>query len=305
MAGLKLLLDTNILIALEDPKPLEPALAALSQKAQLHGLALFLDEAAVRDVERDPDAMRRDRTLSKLRRFPILEGVAHTPEIALERKFGPIKGDNDRCDTLMLDSLQLNVVDFLVSEDVGLHKRAARAGLADRVFRIADALSWIRRTFEPKEFRLPYVLAKKAHQIALTDPIFDGLRDDYDGFDDWFEHKCRHQHRDCWVIEIDGQMAGIAIRKDESRTEAKIQLPGERILKICTFKISPDFRGEKLGEHLLKKILWFAQANHYDAVYLTAFKKHDFLVELLCLFGFTVTKELANGELMCISFDLI
>lgn len=298
MAGLKLLLDTNILIALEDPKPLEPALAALSQKAQLHGLMLFIDEAAVRDVERDSDVVRRERTLSKLRRFPMLEGVAHTPDAELEVRFGPHKNDNDRCDVLMLDSLQLGVVDFLVSEDLGLHKRSARSGLGDRVFRISDALSWIRRTFEPQEFRLPYVLAKKAHQITLSDPIFDSLRDDYNGFDGWFESKCRRQHRDCWVIEIDQQLAGLVIRKDESRKDANITFSGERVLKICTFKISPNFRGEKLGEHMLKKVLWFAQANRYDVVYLTAFRKHDFLIELLNLFGFVVTQTLSTGELM-------
>ncbi|MBL8270558.1 MAG: hypothetical protein JNL55_29420, partial [Steroidobacter sp.] len=115
MVGLKLLLDTNILIALEDPKPLEPALAALSQKAQLHGLVLFIDEAAVRDIERDADLVRRARTLSKVRRFPLLEGVAHTPDSELSVKFGPIRSENDRCDVLMLDSLQLGVVDFLIS----------------------------------------------------------------------------------------------------------------------------------------------------------------------------------------------
>jgi ribosomal protein S18 acetylase RimI-like enzyme len=298
MAGLKLLLDTNILIALEDPKPLEPALAALSQKAQLHGLVLFIDEAAVHDIQRDPDETRRERTLSKLRRFPILEGVAHTTDADLQTRFGSVRNDNDRCDVLMLDSLHLGVVDFLVSEDLELHKRAARAGLSDRVFRIPDALSWIRRTFEPQDFRLPYVVAKKAHQIPLADPIFQSLRDDYIDFDDWFERKCRRQHRDCWVLEIDHQIAGLVIRKDEARAEAQITLAGDRILKICTFKISPNFRGEKLGEHLLKKILWFAQANRYDATYLTAFPKHDFLIALLQSFGFEITKTLHTGELM-------
>jgi hypothetical protein len=48
---------------------------------------------------------------------------------------------------------------------------------------------------------------------------------------------------------------------------------------------SPVRCAAKLGEHLLKKILWFAQANRYDATYLTAFPKHDFLIALLQSFG--------------------
>lgn len=298
MAGLKLLLDTNVLIALEDPKPLPPAVAALSQKAQLYGLTLFVHEAAVRDVERDPDPSRRALTLSKFNRFPLLEQVAHGPDTALEAHFGPLKNENDRCDVRMLDCLRLGVVDFLVTEDIGLHKRAAHASLADRTFRVLDALAWIRRTFEPQEFRLPYVLTRKAHQISLADPIFVTLREDYDGFDKWFEEKCLRQHRDCWIIDIDNRLAGLVIRKDETHAEARTVHPGQRILKICTFKISPDFRGEKLGEHLLKKVLWFAQANRYDVVYLTAFAKQDFLVALLLTFGFEVTRTLGNGELM-------
>lgn len=106
------------------------------------------------------------------------------------------------------------------------------------------------------------------------------------------------QHRDCWIVDIGGRLAGLLIRKDEAPSEAQTVNPGQRILKICTFKISPEFRGEKLGEHLLKKVLWFAQANHYDVVYVTAFPKHDFLIVLLQTFGFKATRTLANGELM-------
>jgi ribosomal protein S18 acetylase RimI-like enzyme len=297
MAGLKLLLDTNVLIALEDSKPLQPAIAALSQKAQLHSLTLFVHEAAVRDVERDSDINRRTLTLSKINRFPILEQVAHGGDAELEAKFGSIKNDNDRCDVRMLDCLRLGVVDFLVTEDIGLHKRAAHTGLADRTLRILDALAWIRRTFEPQEFQLPYVVARKAHQISLSDPIFSTLREYYDAFDQWFEQKCLRQHRDCWIVDIGGKLAGLLIRKDETYAEAQTVFPGQRILKICTFKISPDFRGEKLGEHLLKKVLWFAQANRYDVVYVTAYPKHDFLIALLQTFGFKATRTAANGEL--------
>lgn len=298
MVGLKLLLDTNVLIALEDAKPLPPEIAALSQKAQLHGLTLFVHDAALRDVERDPNPDRRALTMSKLQRFPILEHVAHGSDAELESCFGPLRTDNDRCDVRMLDCLRLEVVDFLVTEDIGLHKRAARAGLAGRTFRVRDALAWIRRTFEPQDFRLPYILPKKAHQISLADPIFASLREDYPGFDKWFETKCVRSHRDCWVIDIGSRLAGLVIRKDETHAEANTVHVGKRILKICTFKISPDFRGEKLGEHLLKKVLWFAQANQYDLVYLTAFPKQGFLIELLQAFGFGVTKTLDTTELV-------
>lgn len=294
---LKFLVDTNVFIALEDPRQVPAPVAELAQKAQLHSIALFVDEASIRDISRDSDATRRAITLSKLQKFPVLSGVAHRPASDLDARFGAAPSENDRCDVLMLDTLDLGVVDFLVTEDVGIHKRAGRANLDGRVFTVREALSWIQRAFDPREFRLPYVVARKVHQVSAADPIFGGLREDYVGFDIWLT-KCRNEHRDCWTVEIDGQLAGIVIRKDETRAEAGTRSAGDRILKLCTFKMKPEYQGEKFGEQLLKKALWFAQSNGYEVVYLTVFPKHQFLIELLKPFGFEATRTLDNGELL-------
>jgi ribosomal protein S18 acetylase RimI-like enzyme len=298
MAGLKLLLDTNIVIALEDPRTVPPGVALLAQKAQLHGLTLYLDDACVADIERDPNLERREATLSKLHKFPTLPNVAHRSDAELTARFGDVRTPNDRCDVLMLDTLDRNVVDFLVSEDIGLHKRAERAALRDRVFTVREALGWILRTFEPREFRLPYVASRKAYQIPTSDPIFDSLREGYPDFDDWWLQKCVRQHRDCWVVEIDGQLAGLVVYKTETHAEAHTRHPGPRILKVCTFKMKPEYRGEKFGEQLLKKVLWYAQGNGYDLVYLTAYADQEFLITLLQTFGFEITRTQSNGELM-------
>src|SRR5258706_16305668 len=119
MAGSKLLLDANIFIALEDPKIVPPAVATLAQKASLHRLSMFLDEACVEDVSRDRDLERRTATLSKLKKFPVLEGIAHRPPDVQVSRFGRVQDDNDRCDVLMLGTLDLGIVDFLVTEDIG------------------------------------------------------------------------------------------------------------------------------------------------------------------------------------------
>jgi GNAT superfamily N-acetyltransferase len=295
MAGIKLLLDTHIFIALEDPKVVSEGVALLAQKAQRHGVTLFLDEACIADVSRDGNLERRAATLSKIGKFPVLEGIGHTIESELIDRFGPIKNPNDRCDLLMLDTLDLNVVDFLVSEDIGVHKRAARAGLRDRVFTVREALAWLQRTYEPREFRVPYVLSKKVYQLDRSDPIFDSLREGYPGFDVWFE-KCVKEHRSCWTVEIDGRLAGVAIYKPETHDEARTRHPGPRLLKICTFKMKPEYRGQKFGEQLLKAVLWYAQGNGYNGVYLTAFPDQAFLITLLETFGFEITHTLRNGE---------
>jgi hypothetical protein len=296
MAALKLLLDTNIFIALEDPGNVPPSVALLAQKSHLHGLSLFVDEACTKDLERDPNERRRNSSLSRLTKFPVLDGIAHRPDGDLLNKFGAINSPNDRCDVLMLDTVDLGVVDFLVSEDIGLHKRARNAGLGERVFTVREMLAWLQRAFEPREFKLPFIETRKAHQIDLADPIFISLREDYGRFDDWFA-KCRSEHRNCWVVQIDGQLAGLVILKDETRQSTKPNISTDRVLKVCTFKMKAEYQGEKFGEQLLKKILWYAQSNSYSYVYLTAFPKHEFLFSLLKLFGFAATETLPNGEL--------
>jgi hypothetical protein len=57
-------------------------------------------------------------------------------------------------------------------------------------------------------------------------------------------------------------------------------------------------QGHKVGELLLRKALWHAQANHYDAVYLTAFDHHWQLIDLVTRYGFEHRGSNGNGELV-------
>ncbi len=175
----------------------------------------------------------------------------------LVARFGAINTENDRSDVRLLLALHTKAVDFLVTQDIGLHRRADRVGLAVSVLTVEEALQWLKQTFTAKSVSLPYVVERKAYQINQDDAILTSLRSDYPGFDRWFD-KCRRQHRDCWLLEIANQIAGLVIRKDETHLEAGTQHPGPKILKICTFKVHDEFQGEKFGELLLKQVLWFA-----------------------------------------------
>ena len=60
--------------------------------------------------------------------------------------------------------------------------------------------------------------------------------------------------------------------------------------------MKPKFRGEKLGELLLKQILWFAQRNAFDLVYLTTFDDQTVLIDVLQYYGFAMTDTNDRGE---------
>jgi hypothetical protein len=71
----KILIDTNIVIGLEDPRPVQASLAELVRLSNEHAIGLFVDGANYEDVARDKDSARRAITLSKLDKFQKLHGV--------------------------------------------------------------------------------------------------------------------------------------------------------------------------------------------------------------------------------------
>jgi ribosomal protein S18 acetylase RimI-like enzyme len=297
MADFKLLVDTNIVIALEDPQPVETSLAELVRLCNEHSVGVFVDGATYDDVSRDTDAKRRTITLSKLQKFQKLRGIPLQQDSDLESRFGPIKNEHDHSDVRLLVAVDSKAVDFLVTADIRLRKRADRASLGGSVLTVDEALTWLRQLFSTKSVSLPNVFERKAYELSGRETIFDSLRLDYPTFDSWFE-KCKHDHRDCWVLEVEGEVAGLIIRKDEDHYKAGTRHPGPKILKICTFKVREEFQGEKFGELLLKQVVWYAQHNGYDLVYLTAFQKQEFLIALLCYYGFEATLKLPNGEIV-------
>jgi hypothetical protein len=104
--------------------------------------------------------------------------------------------------------------------------------------------------------------------------------------------------RKCWVVTDNGDLAGIVVRKDERPGDTDAKLPGDKILKVCTFKVRPESRGIKLGELLLKNVLWFAQKNRYDVVYLTTYPEQVALIDLLEFYGFACTYTNSTKELV-------
>ena len=298
MSGHKVLIDTNVIIELEDHKEVSPIFARFLQLCAQHGVRVFVHERALADIERDQNAVRKAVTRSKIKKFEQLTGIKAPPHDELVARFGAMNKDNDVVDVALLHALDLGAVDFLVSQDQGIHSRARRkeAGLADRVLVVADALQWLETTFEPLPVRLPLIEEVPAHAISSADDIFESLRDGYGDFDGWWKTKCIAEHRPCWIVTINNELAGLIVRKQEDHAQAKTKFCGNKILKICTFKVKPQFRGEKLGELLLKQALWFAQKNQFDLIYVTTFATQGSLIRVLEYFGFENTKTNERGE---------
>ncbi|WP_262029430.1 GNAT family N-acetyltransferase [Microvirga sp. Mcv34] len=292
----RILIDTNVLIPLEDATEVPETHAALLRTLAEQGITVFVHRASYDDISRDKNIARRKQSISKLAKYPVFEKVIVSEE-TLSKEFGQISNKNDLCDCYILKTISDDLCDFLISEDNGLHKRAAAVGLGQRVLRVREALDLIKGVYVDAEISLHRVEDVFCYQLDKNDPIFFSLRDDYDEFDDWFE-KCCKLNRKAWIVRDGNGICGLVIVKDETNETDIPRFQESRLLKVCTFKIADTYRGGRLGEHLLRKILWYAFESKYQVVYLTAFEKQYHLRELLAYFGFKELGQNARGEII-------
>lgn len=283
---LRFLLDTNVLIPLQDSyQVLAPNLANFVRLANVGGHQLLYHPATVADFRRDPDEIRRKRNLQRLSQYSELDNPAPCPWNMLETSA------NDACDNEILYALACDAVHALVTEDKGIHSRSKALGLRDRVYTIQMAEDWLRRLHEPREVVLPNIEDVPLHCLTpiLSSSFFDSLRQGYDGFDEWFREKAQEGRR-AWIYRgDDGELGALCIytvQTNEEINNAKDKLSGDA-LKLCTFKVGEQVRGRKIGELFLKAAFRYATEHACEHVFThTDASEHDYLVRLLEDFGF-------------------
>ena len=298
---MKFLIDTNIFIPLEPTRLLEvenstDKTVKFAQLIALSGHQIYLHPAGRADLERDLDEQRRELREILFNKYPLLPDP---PPISssIESVLGYADPEsNDWVDYQLIAALSGNATDFLVTEDRSLRKKVARLGLESRVTTINEAISIVRDLYDTCPSPPPAVKDLKAHALDETDPIFQSMRKDYPGFDEWFV-KCKREHRQTWIIKGRSlNLSAVCIVKNEK--EKQHGLNG-KVLKICTFKVSDQYNGFRYGELLLKTIFHYAHENKYDWIYITVFEKYTSLISLLEDFGFQdVGRKTDIGELI-------
>jgi len=283
---LRFLLDTNILIPLQDSYiVLSGNIKNFIRLANAGGHQLLYHPASLEDIQRDTDANRRDRTLPRLEQYELLEGTPRCPWNSSETS------PNDNCDNQILYALECNAVHALVTEDKGIHSKARARGLGERVYNIQTAEDWLRRLHEPKEVQLPNIEDVPLYSLspALTGEFFDSLREDYQPFNNWFQSKAQEGRR-AWICKDENETLGAiciyAVQENEKITDTGEVLSGKS-LKLCTFKVGELVRGRKIGELFLKASFRYASDNQCLHIFVHGnLEKQPYLAELLEDFGF-------------------
>lgn len=283
---MRFLLDTNILIPLEDSTHvLERSLANFVRLAHAHNHQLVYHPASEDDFLRDNNAERRKQNLDRIRQYTRLDCPPTCPWNSADT------GPNDAADNEILYAIQCDAVHALITEDRGIHEKARMRGLVDRVYTIQTAEDMLLRLHDTIHVQLPNIEESPLYSLTpyLETEFFDSLRRDYHVFDRWFRDKAR-TGRSAWISwESPGNLGAICIytrQENETITENGIVLHGP-VLKLCTFKVGPSVRGRKIGELFLKAAFRHATVNRLEYIFIHGnMTENSLLFEMLEDFGF-------------------
>ncbi len=130
------------------------------------------------------------------------------------------------------------------------------------------------------------IILKCFADIDLNDTFFNSLKEDYPGFEAWFEKKSKDNSK-AYVQYTNNSLQAFLYLKDESGdelTDVTPTRPACNRLKVGTFKI--DAHNTKLGERFVKKVMDAALYKKADEIYVTIFPKHEGLIRILQRYGF-------------------
>ncbi len=289
---MRILIDTNILIGLEDNKIIEKSFANFYRLAIQNSCNLLYHPKAIPlDISRDKNQERKEIINSKLLKYEILEDFAKpSKDFISNLKNSKI---NDEIDNKQIYQVYKNYVDLFVTQDMGIHKNAKKIGLSKKVLTIKQALEHLESLFT---FQIPHHPILEEHSIRkienkFNDTFFDSLRADYgeEQFNNWLK-KCARKNRKCYTLIVDDKIEAILIYNIENIEDHQLPDIYNTALKICTLKVNSTTFGLKLGELFLKKMFELAINRKINTLYLTVYEKQEQLINLLKKFGFYKSK---------------
>lgn len=294
--GIRVLLDSNIIIAHEAPPNAPDAHTqtahSLLRVLRALGCNLLVSAGSVADFAKAPADLRAERRRTLSLHYEVLDRVQPTPKLRAVFP-GQRLSSNDEADLQVLAAFATGVADWLITQDTKLAVRAKSAGLKD-VFSAEGAIQWLTPWLAPS---LPNAVAASIvppYAIDLQASFFDSLRADYAEFDTWWKTKVVRNDRHTIVIGDSGSPVGLAVLKPEADGPFGL---GDSVLKICTFKIAEGSQQARLGELLLRAVIDYATEQHLPVCYVTAYPSKRPLIDWLSHFGFAEIACQPDGEI--------
>jgi predicted nucleic acid-binding protein len=295
---MKVLLDTNILIHREANKIVNNEIGTLFNWIDRLRYEKWIHPLSISEIKKHIDKNVVETFEAKLKNYNILRTLAkETPEIIkIRSQFD--KSENDEIDSSLIKELYSKRVDYLITEDRKIHEKANALGISERIFTIDSFLEKV--TIENPSLSEYEVLSiRKVYfgDVNLDDPFFDSFKEDYPGFETWFNKKANEEAYIC-LSEKEDVLAFLYVKKEtaeENYADIKPIFASKTRLKIGTFKVISN--GFRLGERFLKIVFDNALKNKVNEVYVTIFDKREEHARLIGLFldwGFNYYGEKIN-----------
>ena len=279
----KILLDTNIIIHREATKVVNQDIGVLFNWIDKLKYSKYIHPLTVEELNKNKDSKTVETMNIKIGSYNLIKNLAPTSE-ALEAVSKKIDVNvNDRNDTLLLNEVLCERVDILISEDKKIHTKAELLGIADKVFKIEQFLEKV-ISENPNLVDYKVLAVKKVDfaEVDLQNSFFDSFREDYNGFDKWFNQKADETAYVCYSNNELSAFLYIKV-EDENENYADIvpNFPRKKRLKIGTLKVTSN--GFKIGERFLKIIFDNALQYRVDEIYVTIFDKRPEQLRLIAL----------------------
>ncbi len=279
---MRILLDTNIIIHREARTVVNEDIGILFNWLDTLGYEKCIHPSTIDEFARhdDPEVVR---TMTiKAQNYQALRTISEEVEqiIALRANDRTV---NDSVDTDLIKEVYNRRVDLLISEDRGVHAKARTLGIGEKVFTIDSFLQKV--IVENPGLRDYEVLAAKKQyfgNVNLGDDFFNSFKEDYNGFEEWFQRKADDE---CYVCVSDDRVRAFLYVKIENQEEnygdINPNFAPKKRLKIGTFKV--ESTGYKLGERFLKIVFDNALLNRVDEIYVTIFNRRSEQERLILL----------------------
>lgn len=286
---MKVLLDTNIIIHREANSVVNDDIGVLFKWLDNLHYKKCIHPVTVQEIKKYKDPKTLKSLTVKLDNYNLLRTEAPlTPEVKkVSDKVD--KDSNDINDTKLLNELSNDRVDSLITEDRKIIYKAGLLGLSERVYTIDSFLEKV-TTDNPELVDYNVLTVKKEYfgNIELNDEFFNSLKEDYAGFEKWFNKKADEI---AYLCKSDDRILAFLYLKIENEKEnySDITPPfsKKKRLKVGTFKVT--LNGYKLGERFLKIIFDNALRFQVDEIYVTIFDEtleQQRLINLLEDYGF-------------------
>ncbi|PHI18197.1 hypothetical protein CEQ90_19250 [Lewinellaceae bacterium SD302] len=285
---MKILLDTNIIIHREASRVINEDIGTLFNWFDRLKYTKCIHPLTHEELMTHSDPVVRETMRIKIGNYNTLKTIApDTDEIREIREDDNSR--NDEIDTSIVNELANDRVNIIISEDKGVHRKAKRLGLDQRVFKIDQFLETVVAQYpELKGYQVLSVRKEYFGNIDVSQSFFESFREDYPGFDKWFKKKSDEVAYVCY--EDDEIKAFLYIKvenEDENYSDIQPVFPEKKRLKIGTLKVVST--GFKLGERFIKIISDNALQYNVDEIYVTLFDRTDpqrRLIQLLEEWGF-------------------